>query len=218
MLKNIFWSLIFFPDQVRETALPYAPEHKTKTRKRIVECARILFNRHGFSEVSIDTVMAEAGLTRGGFYNHFKNKDELYAEAVASFLNGRGKTWRDEAGVDPVNGGPQTVRDMIESYLSTKHLGDVEGQCPMIALPSDVARATPEVQSAYEALLRAMIWLFENNLPEAPARRDKAIGLAALCVGGMVLSRTIDDDTLAEEIRNVSKSLALQQLETGERP
>ncbi|MEM7615189.1 MAG: TetR/AcrR family transcriptional regulator, partial [Pseudomonadota bacterium] len=92
--------------------MPYSPAHKAETRKRIVETARILFNREGFSNVSIDRIMEEVGLTRGGFYNHFRNKDELYAEAVASFLNGRGKTWRDEAGVDPVGGGPATVRAM----------------------------------------------------------------------------------------------------------
>lgn len=193
--------------------MPYSADHKSKTRKRIVEHARILFNRHGFSEVSIDTVMAEAGLTRGGFYNHFKNKEELYAEAVTSFLDGRGKTWRDEAGVDPVNGGPQTVKDMIDSYLSAKHLGDLEGQCPMIALPSDVARATTEVRCAYQALLRAMIWLFENNLSDQGNKRDRAISLAALCVGGMVLSRTIDDEHLAEEIRTVSRKTALSQVD-----
>lgn len=194
--------------------MPYSAQHKSATRNRIVECARILFNRHGFSEVSIDTIMAEAGLTRGGFYNHFRNKEELYAEAVASFLNGRGKTWRDEAGVDPANGGPQTVRDMIESYLSDKHLGDLEGQCPMIALPSDVARANSEVRTAYEALLRAMIWLFEHNLPDRADKREKAIGLAATCIGGMVLSRTIDDRELAEEIRTISKKIALDHIET----
>lgn len=193
--------------------MPYSADHKSRTRKRIVEQARVLFNRHGFSEVSIDTIMAEAGLTRGGFYNHFRNKEELYAEAVASFLNGRGKTWRDEAGVDPVNGGPQTVKDMIDSYLSAEHLGDLDGQCPMIALPSDVSRGTAEVRCAYQALLRAMIWLFENNLGDQDGKRDKAIALAALCVGGMILSRTIDDKDLADEIRTVSRETALSQVD-----
>ncbi|CTQ54653.1 putative HTH-type transcriptional regulator YfiR [Roseibium album] len=193
--------------------MPYSAEHKSRTRRRIVECARVMFNRHGFNEVSIDKVMAEAGLTRGGFYNHFKTKDELYTEAVASFLEGRGKTWRDDAGVEPVNGGPQTVQAMIESYLSAEHLEDLDGQCPMIALPSDAARATPNVRSAYEGLLRAMVWLFENNLTEHEECRQNAMGLAALCVGGMVLSRTVDDENLASEIREASKSIALGQLD-----
>ena len=172
--------------------MPYTNEHKSETRRKIIEAARILFNRNGFSQVTIDNVMAKAGLTRGGFYNHFKNKEELYSEAVASFLNGRGKTWRDEAGVNTENGGPDTVRAMINSYLSAEHARDVEGQCPMIALPSDVARAGQETRRCYEGLLRAMIWLYEHNLPEdTDDKRTTACILSALSVGGMVLSRTV---------------------------
>ena len=59
--------------------MPYSSEHKEQTRSRIVDAARRLFNRHGFEQVSIDRVMSEAGLTRGGFYHHFASKDELYA-------------------------------------------------------------------------------------------------------------------------------------------
>lgn len=47
--------------------MPYAVGHKDKTRARIVESARVLFNRHGFEAVSIDDVMKGAGLTRGDF-------------------------------------------------------------------------------------------------------------------------------------------------------
>jgi|GEM_PF-1716948 AcrR family transcriptional regulator len=36
--------------------------------------------------VSIDEVMENAGLTHGSFYRHFRDKDELYAEAVRRFL------------------------------------------------------------------------------------------------------------------------------------
>lgn len=190
--------------------MPYRPGHKAEVRGRIVEAARILFNRQGFAETTIDDVMAAVGLTRGGFYNHFRTKDELYAEAVASFLNGRGKTWRDDAGVDPEHGGPDTVRAMISSYLSAEHLGDLDGQCPMIALPSDVARATPEVRAAYRRLLQAMAWLFEHNLP--PGReggRQTALALSALCIGGMVLSRTIDEPALVDEIRTAAMNFAI---------
>ena len=80
--------------------MPYSPTHKERTRARIVECARILFNRHGFDGVTIDMVMEQAELTRGGFYNHFKSKEELFAAAVSSFLMGRGARWRSEAGID----------------------------------------------------------------------------------------------------------------------
>ena len=65
--------------------MPYPPEHKQAIRERIVTCARRLFNQRGFTEVSIDQIMADAGLTRGGFYNHFKAKEDLYAETLAAY-------------------------------------------------------------------------------------------------------------------------------------
>jgi TetR/AcrR family transcriptional regulator, transcriptional repressor for nem operon len=65
--------------------MPYTAEHKARTRARIIEKARVMFNRRGFEQVSIDDIMREAGRTRGGFYNHFASKDELYSEAVRSF-------------------------------------------------------------------------------------------------------------------------------------
>jgi len=182
--------------------MPYSTEHKQQTRAKIIESARILFNRHGFDDVTIEMVMNLAGLTRGGFYNHFKSKEKLYAEAVSSFLMGRGAKWRADAGVDPSRPSPQMARHMIKSYLSTEHLGDLDAQCPLIALPSDVARAAPEVKSSYQELLEAMVWLFEQGLEkDSGEARQKALSLAALCVGGMILARTLPSSSLAEEVR-----------------
>lgn len=182
--------------------MPYSTEHKQLTSARIVEAARILFNRHGFNGVSIDMVMGETGLTRGGFYNHFESKEALYSVAVKSFLSGRGAQWRAEAGIDPTRLSPEMAQAMLDSYLSPRHLEDLESQCPMIALPSDVARASSEVRSAYQDLLTAMVWLFENSLEGDDKQcRERALAMAALCVGGMVLARTLPDFELAQEVR-----------------
>jgi len=191
-------------------ALPYSAEHKEKTRLKIMDAARILFNRHGFQNVTIDMVMAETGLTRGGFYNHFKNKEALFSAAVSSFLIGRGAQWRSEAGIDLTHISSGTAHQMVDAYLSSQHLGDLDGQCPMIALPSDVARASPDVQNSFQELLSAMVWLLETSLASEnnPNRRQEALSLAALCVGGMVLARTLPDSELAEEVRAAAHATA----------
>lgn len=193
--------------------MPYSAAHKQTTRIRIVECARILFNRHGYDNVTIEMVMAEAKLTRGGFYNHFKSKEALFAAAVSSFLMGRGAKWRADAGIDPAKPTREAARQMLAGYLSKEHLGDLDGQCPMIALPSDIARSAPEVQDAYQQLLTAMVGLFENSLAgPRPAARKKALVLAALSVGGMVLARTLPNSKLAENIRSAAYSHAMSTL------
>ncbi len=194
--------------------MPYSAEHKKTTRAKIIESARILFNRHGFQDVTIDMVMEQAGLTRGGFYNHFSSKEGLYGAAVSSFLMGRGAKWRKDSGVDDAIRGADMARQMIAGYLSSKHLGDIDGQCPMIALPSDIARSNPQVRESYQQLLSAMISVFEGGQDAKPkASRQKALALAALCVGGMVLARTLPDSSLAAEVREAAQSTALQLAE-----
>ena len=186
--------------------MPYTAEHKAKTRKLIIESARVLFNRHGFNDVSIDMIMEYAGLTRGGFYNHFKCKDDLFAESVTSFLMGRGAQWREEAGIDFDNLNPDMAMQMVNSYLSKEHLKDIDGQCPMIALSSDIARSSDEVKKSYQVLLEAMVNLFQRSLGDNS--RETALSLAAMCVGGMVLARTIPESELALEIQQTCKHLA----------
>jgi TetR/AcrR family transcriptional repressor of nem operon len=185
--------------------MPYAPEHKEQTRARIVECARRMFNRYGFEAVSIDQIMASAGLTRGGFYHHFANKEELYSEAIASYAR------CNAAPLDFSASARRIVLQMVDAYLSRQHLEDLDRHCPMIALPSDVARAGPVVRRTYELLLSGMVGLFERGVDPADGdARQAALAIATLCIGGMVLARTIEDDDLAAEIREAARRVALE--------
>ncbi len=196
--------------------MPYTKHHKQKVRQTIIESARILFNRHGFEKVTIDQVMKQADLTRGGFYNHFDSKEALYKEAVLSFLMGRGEQWRESAGINIQNIDENAAINMINAYLSQEHLQDLDGQCPMIALPSDVARASSDVKASYQKLLEAMVFLFQTSLEakahkpsESKDARKQALALAATCIGGMVLSRTLPDSSLAEEVQMAARDTAI---------
>ena len=188
--------------------MPYAPDHKKETRDRILRSAARLFNRKGFSDVSIDEIMTEAGLTHGGFYRHFDSKDELYAEAIRHFLyKAAPEPWqRPTAGSCDPNA--PFARYVLDAYLSREHLDDVEGSCPLIGLPSDTARTSKAVRAAYREVAEAMVRLFKTNL-DGPDARERALTLVALCVGGMVLARALDDPLLADDFRNAARKHAL---------
>jgi len=192
--------------------MPYTAEHKQKTRQRIVECARELFNRRGFSEVSIDEIMLHAGLTRGGFYNHFKAKEELYAETVAAYMHFDPSQRWSGIRFDPQATGTACAQQMVNIYLSTAHLQDVEGHCPLVALPADAARAGPQARMAYCKLVEHMAGMLSGGLEgfEGEEARKRGLAITALCVGGMVLARTIDDPAFVEEVRLAARDLALQ--------
>jgi TetR/AcrR family transcriptional regulator, transcriptional repressor for nem operon len=189
--------------------MPYAREHKEQTRRRIVGAAAQLFNRRGFEAVTIVDIMTAAGLTHGGFYRYFKSKDELYAEAVRHFLRQEAyPRWQKGRGGGRGAGRP-FARLVLDAYLSRDHLEDVGGSCPLIALSSDAARASRAVKAAYREVAEAMVHVFKAQL-KGRAAREQAMVLVALCVGGMVLARALDDADMGGDFLAMSRKHALR--------
>ena len=167
--------------------MSYPPDHKEETRQRILRSAARLFNRKGFANVTIDEIMTAAGLTHGGFYRHFGGKGELYAEAVRQFVYKEiSEAWQLKPAGSPKPGQP-IAKFVVDAYLSRHHLEDVDGSCPLIGLPSDVARSGQAVKAAYREVAESMIKVFQANLngPEArgagacarcPLRRGHGVG------------------------------------------
>ncbi len=184
--------------------MPHSPKHKQGTRERIVNSARRLFNRRGFTEVTIDQIMEHAGLTRGGFYRHFDTKEQLYAHAVRQFLcAGSPERWQSRH-VDLCAEGHALARMIVNAYLSREHFDDREGSCPLVVLPSDVARGGRAVKAAFRQVLGRMVKIFSANLP-APQARQRAFALVALCVGAMVVARAVDDPKLGDDFREAAR-------------
>jgi TetR/AcrR family transcriptional repressor of nem operon len=206
MFKNIFcWYCRYIGEEI---AMPYSLKHKRDTRDKILESARRLFNKRGFSEVSIDEVMENAGLTRGGFYRHFRDKDELYAEAVRRFLcTDAPKPWQPKTSEGTARK-PRSQR-IVDAYFSRDHFDDRETCCPLIALPSDVMRSSDAVKGAYREVLEKLIDIFLEDL-DAPQRRERALALAALCIGGIVAPKCVDDPALADRLRRAAHREALR--------
>jgi TetR/AcrR family transcriptional regulator, transcriptional repressor for nem operon len=193
--------------------MPYTAQHKAETRGRIVDSARRLFNRHGFEQVSIDQIMKEAGLTRGGFYNHFASKDALYAEAVATFIHCSPFNEELANTRPPVTDAKELARMLVNLYLSDEVLADVDQHCPLYALPSDVIRAGLKPQKAYTDLIRGMAGIYCAALKGARDAEQRAQTMVSLCVGGMVLARTTHDAELRRSLRDAARKQALELLE-----
>src|SRR5246500_5629123 len=181
--------------------MPYPAGHRTEVRKNIVQSARRLFNRHGFENVSLQQIMAGAGLTHGGFYSYFKSKSDHYTEVLGCFLTD--PEWKScwegvHVDLSSTDVGPQVVR----AYLSRQHFEDVENSCPMVALPSDVARSGKSVKRAFETVFKAMVSVLERSLIEKNGQgRATAQAIAALSIGGMVVARALQNRTHGDELR-----------------
>ena len=191
--------------------MPYGPEHKPRTRRRIVEAARRLFNVHGYNGVGIDRIMAEAGLTRGGFYAHFKGKEELFAEVVHHV--GPSAEMQNRFAAEK-GASEDWVLAFIRTYLSQAHRHDVADGCPLTALSVEVGRAGPTARRNYARALRGAVARFARRF----ARRDAdtealAYGLLATCVGGMVLARAVEDRETADAVLSSCQRIAVRLIE-----
>jgi AcrR family transcriptional regulator len=190
--------------------MPYPKGHHTEVRKKIVQSARRLFNRHGFNGVSLQQIMAGAGLTHGGFYSYFASKSDLYVEVLGCFFTD--PEWKNcWEGVDVDLSSSEVGPQVVRAYLSRQHFEDVENSCPMTALPTDVARSSVSTKRAFEMVFRAMVSVLERSSSATAApRREQAQAMAALCVGGMVVARAMADRSYADELRDACMHVALK--------
>src|SRR5215475_2257359 len=189
--------------------MPYPPAHREEVKKRIIDSARRLFNRHGFDNVSVQQIMAGAGLTHGGFYSYFSCKTDLYAKVLGCFFTD--PNWKScWKGVRVDLSSTDVVPQVVRAYLSRQHYESVENSCPMVALPTDVSRSGAAAKQAFEEVFRAMVSVLQRSLSEKNAtRRRKAQAIAALCVGGMVVSRSLVNRKHADELRSACMTMAL---------
>ncbi len=190
--------------------MPYPKSHHEQVRKRIIDSARRLFNRRGFESVSINEIMRVAGLTHGGFYSYFQSKSDLYAEVMNCFFTD--PEWKNcWEGVHVDLSATDVGAQVVTAYLSRQHYEDVENSCPMVALPTDVARSGEVARRAFETVFRAMVSVLERSVNgNGTSNRATAQAIAALSIGGMIVARALVDRAHADELRGSCLQVALQ--------
>src|SRR5687767_5442997 len=111
----------------------YAPEHNEATRELILDAAARLFREQGIEAVGLAKIMAEAGLTVGTFYTHFKSKEALLKQALFRSLQARNVEL-----TQALQSGDLELA--VRAYLSAEHRDTPGNGCPAAALTSEVAR------------------------------------------------------------------------------
>ena len=181
----------------------YAAGHREQTRAKILRAAGRVFRRQGYHAAGVDDVMAEAGLTSGGFYAHFASKEALLAETLAPAADGPlpAESARQLTG-------HEWVEAFVKGYLSPGHLTNIENGCPLPALASEVARAGGSVKASFEANVRSLATRLQGQAGDEISP-DRALAVLALCVGGLALARSVNDQMLAKRILKACCEMAL---------
>jgi TetR/AcrR family transcriptional regulator, transcriptional repressor for nem operon len=171
-------------------------EQAAANREKILEAAGTLFRERGYDGIGVADIMKRAGLTHGGFYGHFASKDDLAAEITGRVLGREGWPERLTGKANP------TFAEVVRAYVSPRHRDDPGTGCLFAALGSDVVRQPRRVRHAFTEGLRTRVETLRNLLSgrSAAAKREKALAAMATLVGGLMLSRAVDDPKLSDEI------------------
>lgn len=134
--------------------------------------------------------MEAAGLTHGGFYAHFRDKESLVTESItAAFAEARrnlfsvdskvrGKTWEKHAG---------------DRYLARSHVAQPGQGCAVPALAAEVARGGGKSQRAFAGEVSAILDEIASRL-DGPRAKERAMQLFASWVGALTLARVMEGD------------------------
>lgn len=164
-------------------------EQMAENRIRLLGAASQLFREKGFDAVTVADVMKTAGLTHGAFYGHFSSKDDLIAETLAHALAA-------------YSAGDLELDSFLLAYLSARHRDNPGKGCPTAALAAETRHHAPAARAAVADGLRTQIARIAKALPDGTEdeRRRAAIGSWSAMVGAVVLSRSIDDIELSNEV------------------
>jgi TetR/AcrR family transcriptional repressor of nem operon len=189
--------------------MPRVSKEQSRAHHRAIEAAASrLFRERGLHGVSVADVMADVGLTHGGFYAHFPSKDALAAAACEAAFAQSTLKWqaRIEAAATPADAG----RAIAQGYLRAANADPAAATCPTATLAADVARASSghPIHAAYVAGVRKQIETLADLGTSGDRHRDRAAACLRLAtmMGALLLARATHGDALAAEILEAARA------------
>jgi TetR/AcrR family transcriptional repressor of nem operon len=178
-------------------------ETAAANRERVLEAAARLFREKGVDGIAVADLMKAAGLTHGGFYNHFESKEELAAAAFKTAFDVAIARIERQAAKVGVEGRDEVFAHYVERYLARSTRDAPGTSCPIATLGTDAARHGPELKAQFADGLRNYIESFTKIVPpEGNDQRPNAIAVLAMLIGALTLSRACVgvDNNLADEV------------------
>jgi TetR/AcrR family transcriptional repressor of nem operon len=177
----------------------YEPEHKTRTRDRIVRNAARKLRAEGLSGPGVASVMKASGLTVGGFYKHFRSKDDLLADAIEE-----GFSESSEKIYSSLQNVPREDRwkALIRMYLSPEHCDHPDSGCPVAALAPEMARAKLGVRKRISGLIqdRAKRWVEFMPGRTAAERERNCVLIFTAMLGAVSVARILTDPSDRQKV------------------
>jgi AcrR family transcriptional regulator len=185
-----------------------SPRHQ-QTHERILDAAARAVRRAGVAGVGVADVMKEAGLTHGGFYAHFANRDALLAEAL-EHAGGQSYARLRERMRARTAAGESPLSALVSEYLSAPHMEALELGCPVAAVSSDLQRSPDALRDVARSRVRALAAVVEAALAPGSAP-GSAWAVAAGMVGAIQMARVLGPDEEGKRVLQACREALLAQ-------
>jgi TetR/AcrR family transcriptional repressor of nem operon len=186
----------------------YEPEHKSRTRDRIVRNASRKLRAEGLNGPGVASVMKASGLTVGGFYKHFRSKDELVADAIAQAFTDSEKAYSSLENL------PREDRwkEIVCLYLSNEHCDRSDTGCPIAALAPEIARAKFSVRKRISVLMKERTERWVEFMPGATAaeRERNFFVIFSAMVGALSTARMFTEPADRQKLLASMRDYLLQ--------
>ena len=189
----------------------YDHNHKERTRARLLAEAAAAIRGRGAERVGVAEVMAGAGLTHGGFYAHFKSKDELVAQAI-TYMFDASYAWflRHTEGREPA----EALSRYIDAYFATSQALDRAHGCPIAALSGDLPNMNEAARARFTDGTERLVTGFAKLLKGLGAKKGDALAWSAMAemAGALALARTVSDPDRATQILRHSRAMVRSRI------
>jgi TetR/AcrR family transcriptional repressor of nem operon len=196
-------------NHLKSSRMRYSAKHKEETRDRIVRAASRRFRGRGENAVAIADLMQELQLTHGGFYKHFKSKQDLFTESLDKAFEEGAQMLVDAA--KRAKPGAE-LKSIIETYLSPEHCAQTSEGCPVAALASEVARRPRAIRLRFDKAVRDHAKRFAKFLPgstEAERIGNFAVLFTGMA-GALTVARAIADEGMRQRILQAAREFYIQ--------
>ncbi len=176
----------------------YTKDHRENTNKRIMDIASRRFRKEGIQAVGIATLMSDVGLTHGGFYSHFKSKEELAIKAISQALEETLALLESHA-----KDHHRELEALVLAYLHPIHRDTPEEGCAIAAIGPELSRRPKESKAIISTKIEQFFDLIKCHLNQdwPPEKRHRtAVSIFSLMVGTLQVSRMISDKTKQNEV------------------
>lgn len=184
----------------------YQPEHKVEIHQKIVKDAARRVRTEGLTGAAVSAVMRGSGLTHGGFYKHFRNKDELLIEALSEAFGEIADHLSQAAEQSQPGTGWKAI---VKTYLSPEHCDHAEWECPLAALGSELGRADKAIKArVFGELAKYRSRMLPFMPGSSTADKERAFfAIFSTMIGAIELARALPEPVRATVIESARSFL-----------